>query len=97
VAIGPLVGSALTTWLGWRWTFFVNIPIGAAAIAVSVSRLHESRDEERSGLDVTGLATSGGGLFALVLALLRGNDWGWSSGRVIGLIAAAFAPPPSAS
>src|SRR4051794_1066140 len=89
VAIGPLVGGVLTTWLGWRWIFFVNLPIGAACVAGAVRELHESRDEEHGGFDVLGFATLSGGLFALVLGLLRGNDWGWSSGRVLALFAAA--------
>ena len=89
VAIGPLVGGALTTYVGWRWIFFVNIPIGIACIAGGLRELHESRNEEHGGLDLPGLATLTAGLFALVLGLLRGNDWGWSSGRVIGLFAAA--------
>jgi EmrB/QacA subfamily drug resistance transporter len=88
VAIGPLVGGALTTYVGWRWIFFVNIPIGVACIAAGLRTLHETRDEERGGLDLPGLVTLTSGLFALVLGLLRGNDWGWSSGRVVGLFAA---------
>ncbi len=91
VAIGPLVGGALTTWVGWRWIFFVNLPIGVACVAGALRELHESRDEEHGGFDLPGLATLTGGLFALVLGLLRGNDWGWSSGRVVGLFGAAAA------
>jgi EmrB/QacA subfamily drug resistance transporter len=89
VAIGPLVGGALTTYLGWRWIFFVNVPIGIACVAGSLRVLQESRDEQAGGFDVPGFLTLTGGLFALVLGLLRGNDWGWSSARVVGLFAAA--------
>ncbi|MEN3342144.1 MAG: hypothetical protein V7644_1548 [Actinomycetota bacterium] len=91
VAIGPMVGGAITTWLGWRWIFFVNLPIGAACVAGAVRELRESRDEEHGGFDLPGFATLSAGLFALVLGLLRGNDWGWSSGRELALLAAAGA------
>ena len=91
VAVGPLIGGALTTWAGWRWIFFVNLPIGAATVAGSMLQLRETRDEEHGGIDSLGLATLAGGLAALVLGLLRGNDWGWTSGRVIGVFGAAAA------
>jgi EmrB/QacA subfamily drug resistance transporter len=89
VAIGPLVGGALTTYVGWRWIFFVNIPIGIAVVAGGARELLESRNEEAGGYDVPGLLTWTTALFALVLGLFRGSDWGWSSGRIIGLFAAA--------
>jgi EmrB/QacA subfamily drug resistance transporter len=89
VAVGPLLGGALTTYLGWRWIFFVNVPIGIACVVGSIRVLRESRDEEAGGFDLPGFVTLTAGLFALVLGLLRGNDWGWSSGRVVGLFTAA--------
>src|SRR5204863_3630393 len=47
VAIGPLAGGILTTGLGWRWIFFINVPIGIAAVVLSIARLHESKDPTR--------------------------------------------------
>ena len=89
VAIGPLVGGALTTYVGWRWIFFVNVPIGVACVAAGLRTLHETRDENHGGFDLPGLLTLTAGLFALIIGLFRGNDWGWSSGRIVGLFAAA--------
>jgi len=89
VAIGPLVGGVLTQYAGWRWIFFVNLPIGALCMLIGSRVLHESRDEQSRGFDPVGFVTFTGGLFALVLFLLRGNDWGWSSGRELVLLIAA--------
>jgi EmrB/QacA subfamily drug resistance transporter len=89
VAIGPLVGGALTTYAGWRWIFFVNVPIGIAVVLGGVRELVESRNEEAGGFDLPGFLTLTPGLFALVIALFNGSKWGWSSGWTIGLFAAA--------
>src|SRR5881398_778431 len=67
VAVGPLVGGILTDTLGWRWIFFVNVPIGIAAIALTLTKLAESRDRTSSRIDWIGFVTFSGGLFLLVL------------------------------
>ena len=91
VAVGPLAGGILTTGLNWRWIFFINVPIGIAAIALSVARLHESKDPARARLDWIGLATLTGSLFLLVYALLEGNQRGWSSAFIVTCLAVALA------
>src|SRR5579864_732694 len=70
-AVGPLLGGLLTTWVGWRSIFFVNVPLGLISLAVSI-RLRESRDPHPRRVDWLGQALLVGGLFLLVLGLLRG-------------------------
>jgi MFS family permease len=89
VAIGPLVGGALTDGLGWQSIFYLNVPIGLAAIAVTVAKLRESRDPHATRIDWPGVATFTGALFLLVLALVRGNDEGWGSDLIVSLFAAS--------
>jgi EmrB/QacA subfamily drug resistance transporter len=89
VAIGPLVGGALTDGLGWQSVFLLNVPIGIAAIVVTFTKLRESRDPDATRIDWPGLATFSSALFLLVLALLRGNQEGWGSGLIVGLFAGA--------
>jgi EmrB/QacA subfamily drug resistance transporter len=84
VAAGPLLGGILTDSLGWRWVFFVNVPVGVLAFVVAVSRLHESRDPSARRTDVAGLVSFSAALFLIVSALLRGNDSGWSSAQILG-------------
>jgi MFS family permease len=86
VAVGPLVGGALTEALGWEWIFFVNVPIGALAIYLTLGYVAESRDPRATGIDWGGVVTFSGGLFALVYALVRGNAEGWGSGLIVGLL-----------
>jgi EmrB/QacA subfamily drug resistance transporter len=89
VAIGPLVGGALTDGLGWQSVFLLNVPIGVAAIVVTFTRLRETRDPNATRIDWPGLATFSSALFLLVLALLRGNQEGWGCGLIVGLFAGA--------
>ncbi len=86
VAIGPLVGGVLTEWAGWRWIFFVNIPIGAAAIVVTMLRVDESKNPNAGRVDWFGTAALTGSLFLLVYGLLQGNEKGWSSTLILGCL-----------
>ncbi|TMK69999.1 MAG: MFS transporter [Actinobacteria bacterium] len=89
VAIGPLVGGLLTDGLGWQSVFLLNVPIGAAATAITYWKLRESRDPNATRVDWPGLATFSTALFLLVLALVRGNDEGWGSALIVSLLASS--------
>jgi EmrB/QacA subfamily drug resistance transporter len=91
VAIGPLVGGALTDSIGWESIFYLNVPIGLAAIAATYLRLRESRDPNATRVDWAGVATFSGALFLLVLAMVRGNDEGWGSTLIVSLLAGSAA------
>jgi len=90
-AAGVLLGGVLTDALSWEWIFFVNIPVGVAAFALAPVLLGESRDTRVRSFDAPGAVLVTGGLTTLVLAITQGSDWGWSSGRTIGVFAAAAA------
>src|ERR687898_2946935 len=89
VAIGPLVGGALTEGFGWEFIFFVNIPIGLGAIALTLAKVDESHAPSGGRVDWPGLVTFSAGLFCLIFALIRGNAEGWSSPLIVGLLVAA--------
>ena len=89
VAFGPLVGGALVEGIGWESIFFLNVPIGMVALAITYWRLRESRDPNASRIDWAGLVTFSSSLFLLVFGLLRGNEEGWGSTLIVSLLAGA--------
>jgi EmrB/QacA subfamily drug resistance transporter len=89
LSAGPLIGGFLVERVDWSAVFWVNVPIGAIAGAVTLWAVSESRDEQRRHLDVTGTALVTSGLFALVYGLIGTNSHGWTSPQTIGLLVAA--------
>jgi EmrB/QacA subfamily drug resistance transporter len=91
VAVGPLVGGLITEHLGWEWIFFVNIPIGVAAIVLTERKIVNVASPDPEPVDVAGLLTFSGGLFLLIFGLIRGNPEGWGSGVILACLAGAAA------
>jgi len=77
--LGPIVGGLITSYLGWRWAFYINLPLGAGLIALAITSVGESRDPKASRLDFPGIVLFGTGLFGVVWALIDGNSAGWMS------------------
>src|SRR4051795_444523 len=91
-AVGPLVGGLLTSGIDWQWIFLVNLPIGIFCLWITRAYVQESRDPRTQRVDWPGQITLTAGLFLLVLALLRGNELGWTSTSIVAeLIGAAVA------
>jgi EmrB/QacA subfamily drug resistance transporter len=92
VAIGPLVGGLITEGLGWEWIFFVNVPIGIAAIVLTETKLANVKASDPQPIDWAGVVTFSSSLFLLIFGLIRGNPEGWDSPQIIASLAAAVAP-----
>jgi EmrB/QacA subfamily drug resistance transporter len=91
VAIGPLVGGVITEHLGWEWIFFVNVPIGLLAIALTERKLANVAAQDAERIDLPGLVTFSLGLFFLIFGLIRGNPEGWGSLQIVATLGAAVA------
>jgi EmrB/QacA subfamily drug resistance transporter len=89
VAIGPLVGGVITENFGWEWIFFVNVPIGLVAIALTERKLVNVAAQDPQRVDFPGLVTFSLALFFLIFGLIRGNPEGWSSTGIVASLSAA--------
>jgi EmrB/QacA subfamily drug resistance transporter len=91
-SIGVLLGGVLTDLLDWHWIFLVNVPIGVVVYALSLRLVPASPGQKGEGrLDVAGAVTVTSALMLAVYAIVNGNDVGWTTGRTLGLLAAASA------
>src|ERR671937_1495092 len=91
-AAGVLLGGVLTSYLGWSWIFFVNVPVGVAAIALTPFLLRDSRAQlPHRHFDLAGAASVTSGLMLLVYALTRATSDGWGSGTTLALLAGSAA------
>jgi EmrB/QacA subfamily drug resistance transporter len=89
-SVGVIASGLLTDGPGWRWVFFINVPVGLLLIGLAAAFLAADRPEGRTArLDVAGATAVTGGLLLLVYALNRGADYGWTSGTTLMLFAAA--------
>jgi EmrB/QacA subfamily drug resistance transporter len=90
--LGPSLGGLLVTAANWRLVFLVNVPIGIAAVLLARRRLAESRVPGRRRIpDLPGTLLFAIAIGALVLAVIKGQEWGWGSARILGCLAVALA------
>jgi len=89
VAVGPLIGGLITEGLGWEWIFFVNVPIGIAAIVLTETKLANVKASDPQPIDWGGLVTFSAGLFLMIFGLIRGNPEGWASAPIVASLGGA--------
>jgi EmrB/QacA subfamily drug resistance transporter len=90
-ALGPVIGGSLVQF-SWRWVFWINLPVGLAAVLLAARVVPESKDEHVQGRpDVAGAALLAASVGLIALALVKVPGWGWGSASFLGLVAAAVA------
>lgn len=91
-AVGLLLGGALTQYVGWRWDFFINVPVGII-MSVLIYRLvpKHSREGVYTGLDLSGALFVTSSLMSMVFAFSQASTWGWGSARFLGVLALSIA------
>ena len=90
-AAGPIVGGLLVQHIGWESCFYVNVPVGAAALIMSLVVLRETRPSPAaSSFDIPGIAALSGALFLLIWGLIKGSSYGWGSARTLAFLGGAL-------
>ncbi|MGF6768327.1 EmrB/QacA subfamily drug resistance transporter [Paraburkholderia sp. GAS199] len=89
IALGPVAGGFITQVFGWQWAFYMNIPVGALMIALTIYAVEESGDPDATRIDILGFLTFSSFLFLTTLALISGNRDGWGNAKIAGEFAAA--------
>jgi EmrB/QacA subfamily drug resistance transporter len=90
-ALGPVIGGSLVQF-GWRWVFWINLPVAVAAVVLAVRLVPDSRDEGDVGRpDLAGAGVLALSIGLLALGLVEAPGWGWDSSGFVGLILAALA------
>jgi MFS family permease len=88
LGLGPLVGGGLVEAVSWRWLFWLNLPFCLLGLVLVLGSTAEQRDETAPRrIDLPGVITLGSGLAAIVIALVQGKVWGWTSAATLGVLA----------
>jgi len=74
---GPTVGGAIITYIDWRWIFYINVPIGIAALVATFAIIPDIRPGRHHGWDIVGVVMATAGLFAVVFGLIEGQRYNW--------------------
>ncbi len=90
-AVGPVLGGVITETLSWRWIFFVNLPVSAAAVVLTLAAFGADRRPPGGGFDLAGVLAFTAGTAATTVGLVRASSVGWAAAQTVGLIAAGLA------